>query len=94
MHDENYNMGIKEMALSERPRERLLEYGAGTLSNSELLAIIISSGTRQESALDLAYRLLSAEKGELSAFANYLPQEYSRIRGIGSATACKLAAAV
>ncbi len=94
MSDEKYNMGIKEMALSERPRERLLEYGANTLSNSELLAILISSGTRQESALDLAYRLLSAEKGELSAFANYLPQEYSKIRGIGRATACKLAAAV
>ena len=94
MGEEIQGLGIKDMAESERPRERLLKYGAQGLSNAELLAILISSGTKHESALDLAYRLLTSEKGDMSSFANYMPQEYCRVKGIGRATACKLAAAV
>ena len=94
MEKEVSGLGIKDMTESERPRERLLKYGAQGLSNAELLAIIISSGTQKDSALELAYRLLSSEKGVISSFSNYMPQEYCRIKGIGKATACKLAAAV
>ncbi len=94
MYQNEFNLGIKEMAEDERPRERLLKYGAQVLSNAEILAILISSGTKNESALNLAYRLLSSEKGDVSSFANYMPQEYFKISGIGKATACKIAAAV
>ena len=94
MYENDFNLGIKEMAKTDRPRERLMKYGAESLSNSELLAILISSGTRKESALNLAYRLLSAEKGDLSAFSGYRPQEYEKVKGIGEATACKISAAV
>ena len=94
MEEKGQGLSIKEMAESERPRERLYRYGAKALSNAELLAILISSGTRSESALDLAYRLLSSEMRDISSFSNFEPQEYCRIKGIGKATACKLAAAV
>ncbi len=75
MEEKGQGLGIKEMAESERPRERLYRYGAKALSNAELLAILISSGTRSESALDLAYRLLSVERSDISTFSNYEPQE-------------------
>ena len=91
---EGRELKIKDIAVSERPRERLLEYGAGSLSNAELLAILISSGTKDGSALDLAYRLLASEKRDITAFANYQPEEYFKVKGIGKATACKIAAAV
>ena len=94
MEEKGQGLTIREMAESERPRERLYRYGAKALSNAELLAILISSGTRSESALDLAYRLLSSERRDISSFSNFEPQEYCRIKGIGKATACKLAAAV
>ncbi len=94
MEEKGQGLSIKEMAESERPRERLYRYGAKALSNAELLAILISSGTRSESALNLAYRLLSFERSDISSFSNYEPQEYCRIKGIGKATACKIAAAV
>ena len=52
-------MKIKELTEGERPRERMMEYGAASLGTGELLAVLLRSGTRGESALDLAQRLLS-----------------------------------
>ena len=52
-------MKIKEMATSEKPRERLLTYGTDTLSNSELLAILINTGRKGFSSIDIANELLS-----------------------------------
>ena len=52
---------IKELPEAERPRERLIRNGAGALSNSELLAILLGSGDRNASAVMLAERLLSAD---------------------------------
>ena len=94
MEEINSKLGIKDIAKSDRPRERLMMYGAESLSNAELLAILISSGTKNESALSIAYRILSNEKGDISAFSNYQPEEFCRIKGIGEATACKLSAAI
>ncbi|MBR0417137.1 MAG: DNA repair protein RadC [Firmicutes bacterium] len=88
------NLGIKDIAESERPRERLYKYGASAMSNAELLAILISSGTKEESALSLAYRLLASEKNDISSFSNYIAQEYCAVKGIGEATSCRIAAAV
>lgn len=85
---------IREIAESERPRERLMKKGAASLSNAELLAIIISSGTRNESALDLADRVLALENGDLSFFDAYQPEELTAVSGIGPAIACKIAAAI
>ena len=57
-------MKMKEMPLSERPYEKLLLYGAEKLSNAELLGIIIKTGTREESAVTIAQKILKLNNGE------------------------------
>ena len=56
-----YHLTIKELPATERPREKLLANGAGSLSTGELLAIILRTGTHGEMVVDLAARLLSTE---------------------------------
>ena len=58
MADEKYSITIKELPEDERPRERLLKYGADALSNAELLAIILRVGTPEYSAIGLAQHML------------------------------------
>ncbi|MCF0151502.1 MAG: hypothetical protein HUJ80_08855 [Firmicutes bacterium] len=86
--------GLKSLPPAERPREKLLSSGAQSLTAAELLALLIGSGTRKESALALAGRILSLEEKGLAAFASYTPQEFMQISGIGQARGCILAAAV
>ena len=86
-------MGVKLWPESERPREKLMKYGVKSLSNAELIALIIRSGTKETSALSLAEEILTQEQG-ISSLGNMEPEEYCRIRGIGVATACTLTAAV
>ena len=57
------NYTIKDLPLSERPREKLYSYGAESLSNAELLAIIIRTGHKEDTAIDLAQRILTLDKG-------------------------------
>jgi len=54
---------IKDLPEEERPRERLTRYGASVLSNAELLAILLRTGTKEESAISLAHRILVQEQG-------------------------------
>ncbi len=86
--------GIKSLPDEERPREKLFKYGAGKLSNPELVAIILGSGTGNESALLLAEKLISMDSAGIAYFTNCQPEEYCRIRGIGTARAAQLSAAV
>lgn len=86
-------MTIKELPPDERPRERLIEKGPGALTEAELLAIIIRDGTRKESALDIARRLL-AEAGSLRQIAAMSVPELRKIRGIGPARAAQVKAAL
>ena len=87
-------IGIKDLPGSERPREKMLKYGAGSLTNNELLALIINSGTKKESALVLASRVLSLDHEGLRGLLNFRPEEYKKIEGIGIAVACRISAAV
>ena len=91
---ENISLKIKNLPDSERPREKLLALGAGSLSSAELLSVLIGSGTRQMSALQLANALLSREKQGIGAFSRYSPEEFMELEGIGPARACVLSAAV
>lgn len=75
----------------ERPRERLLRRGVQTLTDRELLALVVRSGTRGMGALDLAARLL-AEAG-LRSLAEALPEELAAKHGVGGAKAASLVAA-
>lgn len=85
---------IKELPVNERPREKLRKYGSAFLSNGELLAILIGTGTKEHSALALANRVLSMEKEGLSYLADCTPEELCNIDGIGMAKSCKLIAAI
>lgn len=76
----------------ERPRERLAARGAEALTESELLALVLGSGARNVSALDLAASLL-AEYGSLQALATARPEELAAKSGIGAAKAAALVGA-
>jgi DNA repair protein RadC len=77
---------------SQRPRERLADRGAAALSDAELLAVVLGSGTRGRDVLTVAGELLGAS-GELRALADATDQELARVRGIGPTRALVLQAA-
>ncbi|MCK4327132.1 MAG: DNA repair protein RadC [Candidatus Diapherotrites archaeon] len=83
---------IKELAPNDRPRERLEAEGAAALSNSELVAIILNSGTRNENAIAVAQELLGKEK--LARLPGLGVRKLCESKGIGKAKACRLIAAV
>jgi DNA repair protein RadC len=85
---------IRELPFEERPRERLVQYGAESLSNSELLAILIGTGTKEVSAIMLANRILALEEDGISYLASCLPEELSDIPGMGMAKSCQIVAAI
>ncbi len=84
---------IRDLPQGERPRERLRELGAGALSNSELIAILLRTGTKGESVLDLSRRVL-AEVGGLAGLGRISYGELSAFHGISEAKACQLLASV
>lgn len=87
---------IKDLPKEERPRERMERYGAKVLSDTELLALLIRTGTRSESALVLAQRVLKGDgaKSGLAFVADSSLEELSRIKGIGLAKSVQIKAAV
>lgn len=85
---------IKELPEDERPREKLLRFGKEFLSNGELLAILIGTGTKDRSALTLANSILAMEKQGLSYLVDCTAEELCKIEGIGIAKSCKLIAAI
>jgi DNA repair protein RadC len=84
---------ISDLPLEERPRERLARLGAAALSGEELLALLLGSGLRGESALDSARRILAAHGG-LAGLAGLSGAELRRERGIKQARASVLLAAL
>lgn len=84
---------IRDVPKEDRPRERLLKLGASQLSNQELLAILLGSGTRQESVTDLAQRVLIHFEG-IMLLKDATIEELIAIRGIGSAKAVLLLSAI
>lgn len=90
---ESYAPMIRDLPPSERPRERLMNYGASSLSTAELLAIILRTGTQKESAVRLAERVLK-EMGSLREIVRADVKDLSKIKGIGTAKAIEIKAAV
>src|SRR5699024_8857757 len=84
---------IKDVPMDERPRERLLQYGEAKLSNNELLAILIGSGTKNDSAIDLANRILMHFEG-LKLLREATIEELTAIKGIGKAKGISILAAL
>lgn len=87
-----HGLVIRDLPASERPRERLEQYGPESLSTAELLAIVLRVGSRGESAVRLAERLLS-EFGGLAEIARARIPQLSSLPGVGLAKAAQLKAA-
>lgn len=82
---------IKDIAVNERPREKALRRGINRLSDIELFSLIIQSGGKNNSVLNIAYNLLDRSNG-LSGFINYDYESLIKIKGINQVTAIKLLA--
>ncbi|MEW6307645.1 MAG: DNA repair protein RadC [Bacillota bacterium] len=89
-----YPLRLADLPTEERPRERLLAYGAEALSNTELLALLIGGGVAGQNALDLAARVLVLGQGSLRQLRSLSVEELSAVKGIGEARAARLKAAV
>ncbi len=85
---------IKQWSASDQPREKLLHQGAKTLSEAELIAILMRIGTRNKSALDVAKELLQQHENSLSGLAKLSVHELMKIKGIGEAKAVTISAAL
>ncbi len=83
---------ITDWPLDERPREKLLRYGADTISNAELIAILLGYGTQEMNAVELA-KILLRSFGSLEALSAASLAELKKIKGIGQAKAVSLMAA-
>ncbi len=88
------NISIKKWAQEDRPREKLQDKGGSSLSNSELLAILINTGTLDKSALDIAKDLLLLCDQNLLELGKLSLIDFQKVKGIGEKKAVTLAAAI
>lgn len=88
------NLTIKNWSKEDQPIQKIQSLGANTLSDAELLAAIIGSGTKNRSAVEVAQHLLSSFNNSLSAIGKARIDELTAIEGIGLTTACKISAAI
>lgn len=93
---DNYEakISIKAWAEEDRPREKLLGQGRRSLTDAELIAILIGSGSRDESAVELSKRILHHYKHDLNALGKAGVNELSKFKGIGEAKAISIIAAL
>jgi DNA repair protein RadC len=91
-NENSYSVTMRERPAADRPRERLQYYGPESLSVQELLAIVLSSGTRGANATDMG-AFLQKKFGGLEGLANASYAELVAVRGIGQAKACQIKAA-
>ncbi len=94
MNDILPNIPIKYWSVNDKPREKLVRIGRRNLTDAELIAILISSGNRQESAVELSKRILSSLSNDLGQLGRLSVKELSRFKGIGPAKAVTIVAAI
>ena len=94
MSDSNTSFSIKHWSEDDRPREKLLNKGRAALSDAELVAILIGSGSRDESAVELCKRILSSVDNNLSELGKLSISQLMAFKGIGEAKAISIAAAL
>lgn len=85
---------IKNWTVEERPREKMMLHGASTLSNAELIAILLRSGDREKSAIDLSREVLKYSNDNLGELGKISLKELERIKGIGPTKAITIMAAM
>ncbi len=86
-------MRLKDLCLDDRPREKMVEKGSAALSNAELLAIMIRTGTGRMNAVDVARALLAQAEGRLNSIADMSMEKLCSVDGIGPSKAVTIAAA-
>lgn len=87
-------LGIKLWAEEDRPREKLLQHGRRHLTDAELIAILIGSGSRTETAVDLSKRILAFYENNLTKLGKASISDLSKFKGIGEAKAISIVAAL
>ena len=85
---------MKSWAQTDRPREKFRELGAASLSDVELLSILIQNGTRERSAVDLGREVMQRSKNNLVELGRLSIRELMKVKGIGLAKAVTIAAAM
>ncbi len=91
---ENIRLTIKSLAEDDRPREKLVAKGRQALSDAELLAILLSSGNREETAIQLAQRILSENLNSINQLAKLQLNDLKKYKGVGEAKAVTVLAAL
>jgi DNA repair protein RadC len=94
MTNNKHNLNILSWAEEDRPREKLLLKGKSALSDAELIAILIGSGTRSLSAVDVAKQILSEASNNLNDLAKFSVKDLKSIKGIGEAKAISIVSAL
>lgn len=93
----DYHASIKELPEDERPQEKMIKHGAGSLSNAELLAIIIRTGTRDATSVEVGRKIIEYLDNDLSYFHQVDVLELKRnpnLSGVGIVKACQIKAAI
>jgi DNA repair protein RadC len=87
-------ISIKNWADDDKPREKMMKLGKSALSNAELMTILISTGTKKKSALDLSKEILQLAKNDLNILARFSVKDLCKVDGIGPAKAISIIAAI
>ncbi len=83
-------ISINKWDADERPREKFIEKGSSALSNAELLAILIGSGTKEYNAIELGRNILKASNNDLATLSNFTFDDFKNIKGIGPSKALSI----
>lgn len=94
MEDNPKKLPINQWAEDDRPREKLLNKGKGQLSKAELIAILIGSGSKNESAVELSKRILNSAENNLAELSRLTISDFIKFKGIGEAKAISIVAAL
>ena len=85
---------IKNWSADERPREKMIRHGSAYLSDAELIAILIRTGNKNQTAIDLAKEILASGRNDLNQLAKLPPETFKKIKGVGETKAITIAAAM
>lgn len=94
MQEQAASFSIKNWSDDDKPREKLAQRGRSALSNAELIAILIGSGSREESAVQLSKRILASVENNLNDLGKLSIKQLMKFKGIGEAKAIAIAAAL
>ena len=94
MDETNRRLSIKDLAEEDRPREKMMLKGASSLSDAELIAILIRAGNNEETAIQLSQRILNSVSNNLNTLGKLSVKELMKYKGIGDAKAITIAAAM